>query len=336
MSFVWSVVSAGTELSPTDSLEEVKTNTDALATNLGVNPYAWKHMPITDEFDGITRGGYTENDTNNRFSIDNTTITITSLDATDDDHYVYKDYTASHFSGDVAFYGKLKIDAGADNSSRVEFFGLQNNIEDITDLQGNDRDYIICYFDKDAGGTNRIYIDEGVNGSGNVGVAANFNPVEGTQYWWTFIRNEAYGDYGRAVVYFYTDSSRDTLVGFAPSVLRAKADFQYHFAVSSWGAAAGGALSGSIKAQSAPAQKVNQAQVEDCQNALDYINTVNTCSSENTGHDDSAEASQETTQDSPENSGAETSKQDAQDGTYKGTDYGTWKGTDKSSYYTPN
>ena len=51
MAFSWIPVSAGVTIETAAQLNEVKTNTDTLTTNLGVAAYSWSEMPVqADEF----------------------------------------------------------------------------------------------------------------------------------------------------------------------------------------------------------------------------------------------------------------------------------------------
>lgn len=79
MAFTWTPVSAGT-LAKASHMNEVKTNTDALTTKIGIAPYAWSEMPVSigdkQEASQITelQNALDYVDTNNVCSAENVTF----------------------------------------------------------------------------------------------------------------------------------------------------------------------------------------------------------------------------------------------------------------------
>jgi hypothetical protein len=107
MSFSWITVNVGTEIKATH-LNEVKTNTDVLADNLGIAHYSWSELPVNigDDIEQVQIQEIQEAldyiDTNNICSTDNTNNN-TTVDSSKDNS-AFADHDSSVDNSNLTGY----------------------------------------------------------------------------------------------------------------------------------------------------------------------------------------------------------------------------------------
>lgn len=141
---------------------------------------------------------------------------------------VFKDFTASHFSGD--FEHLLEVQVDSDSSSGLSaFWSLANTVDDWNALLGsgpllcfhsNTTDGIFTVREKKAGETSSLDSSTGTNPD--------------TRYYCEIERDESIGSFGQLSVRIYSDSGRTTLVDTISVTLKEAMDFRLLFVAHSF------------------------------------------------------------------------------------------------------
>lgn len=157
------------------------------------------------------------------------TATVLSRNTT---AYLYYDFGAGHFSGDVEFVFTSQITAvPAPAAGRlggvIGMVALCNTLGDVITWRGSlPAIHCFMYNSTDAGTAQQYYLEEGNSGGTYVDNSINLTSLG--IYYPRFERDESVGTYGTIYLYIYSDSGRTTLVDTLSLTLHtAKYDFRY-------------------------------------------------------------------------------------------------------------
>jgi len=182
-----------------------------------------------------TYTGYTEVDAPGRLTVAANQIDFATLDD-DEASYAYKDFTASHFSGDYECRMHFKHTAGT--TGTVYLWGMTNTIESPmgTLIAANNDLHCLSYSNNVFTLTERNDIASTTDTSTGASPAIAIN----TDYYIRICRDEATGINGTLYAYIYTDSNYQDLCDILTVTLTENKDFQYLWAVSGAGNGGGG------------------------------------------------------------------------------------------------
>jgi len=149
--------------------------------------------------------GFTEEDAGGYLAETATRCTFTAL-TSDADTYLYKDYTASYFSGDFTHDFELYINSGGVSETNVYPYTMSNDLDDITGLYNADKSYYTVTVRTQTNAFD-LYLSEVDSGTDyNDMTTLNRN----TLYYIRIKRNETVGTYGTIYLYVYTSSADRT------------------------------------------------------------------------------------------------------------------------------
>jgi hypothetical protein len=179
---------------------------------------------------------YTEVDAASRLTVAANTLTIAALD-NDENAYLYKDFTASYFSGDFGHVVKANFSAKT-GTPFLCIWAMANAITNIgAQVTTPTGIGLAVYFN----GTHIVLAEMTVGTTYSTSIAVSLS----TDYYIRITRDESVGTYGTLYCHIYTDSQFMNLVDSMTLTLHSKTDFQYLYAMSSQ---TGGAGSTSVTA----------------------------------------------------------------------------------------
>lgn len=147
MAFTWTPVSAGT-ITKATHVNEVKTNTDVLISNLGAAPYSWTKLPVSigDKMEALQmtelQDALNYVDTNNICSAENISYDSGALGTNDSS--VESGANVSYNSGvesgrDISEDGtavgtnRIVVNTGVQTSNYNPYYIARDNYEDLSD-----------------------------------------------------------------------------------------------------------------------------------------------------------------------------------------------------------
>lgn len=160
------------------------------------------------------------------------TVTSTKIDsvanATQDNNYVYKDMTASHFSGNYSHDFEYYLNSSTSAGQRGNVWGMANAIGDHDSLQTGGNSYNVAVIGNEAADT-RLRIYDSHNGTEAQDVdTATAASTRNVLVYATVERDESVGTYGTVYFYHYSDSGRTSLI-YTQSVLVQTATKDYRY-----------------------------------------------------------------------------------------------------------
>lgn len=185
-----------------------------------------------------TYTGYSETDTASRLTVAANLLTIASLD-TDEDMRLYKDFTASYFSGDFEHTLKINVTLGTGTES-CYLWALTNSVANpLGTLRTAANDMLALQWLNG----NLVLVEVETSEYTDTSSALSLS----TDYYLRIVRDEAVGTYGTLYCYIYTDREYCNLVDTLSLTLHVKNDWQYLWACGGVGNGAGDtAFSGTI------------------------------------------------------------------------------------------
>lgn len=151
-------------------------------------------------------------------------LTLTNVNTTYHDEYVYYDYGANHFSEN--FTHQFTLNCGSFSQYEIpHIWLLANDIEDARYLRTNDKTWLEIRLQAFTGNDPEIVLSEWVGGVDTNDDTAFL--TEPWTYYFTVIRDEAVGTYGTLYAYIYSDAERTTGIDTLVVTLTAKNDFRY-------------------------------------------------------------------------------------------------------------
>lgn len=160
---------------------------------------------------------FTEVDPNARITV--TAAKSAWVNLQDNDvSYVYKDYTAGHFTGSFRHNSEAQMTSSHDGNASVTVWGLADDIGDFGALSaGNTKNSFILVMVANGGNTAPFFqlLEQDVT-AGGYGAAGTYytgiDVVFNTPYYLQMYRDLGVGTYGTLYAYVYSDSGRTTLV----------------------------------------------------------------------------------------------------------------------------
>ena len=149
--------------------------------------------------------------------------------ARDESAYVYKDFGASYFSGDLEHLLEASNDAYSGNVPRCYIWGLADSVDDFGGIDAASGDFVGAAIDN-LSGTYRFRLDQCDAGTLTSDTG---NITESTLYYLRAVRSNTADT---AYLYIYSDSDRTTLVDTLSVALSAagEAAFRYFYAASTY------------------------------------------------------------------------------------------------------
>ena len=142
---------------------------------------------------------------------------------TEDEAYIYYDFSAGHFDTDFQFDFELKWTSGAVGSWMLPFM-LSNALGDFSTLHTANEDMLSVKFSRDIADRNLGIFE----GNGGIDTAStSYIITAGTTYYVSFIRDETIGAFGQLDLKIYSDAVRETLLDTKSVTLTEKQDFRY-------------------------------------------------------------------------------------------------------------
>lgn len=178
----------------------------------------------------------TENFTSYVETDPNSHITVTSSSKIDfsslprnEDAYVYKDFGANFFSGNIELLFEVSLASG-DNFCHFNITWA-NAVDDISGIDTANGDALNVLLYKNNSTTAGIQVrelDAGTFYNGTAYVSLSLS----TTYYCKFVRDDNAGTYGTIYLYTYTDSARTNLIDTQSVALHtSKKDFRYFYAL---------------------------------------------------------------------------------------------------------
>jgi len=167
---------------------------------------------------------YTVVDTDGGISVAASKVTLTNVQTTYRDEYVYYDYGINHFSEN--FTHQFTLNCGSFSQYEIpHVWLLANDIEDARYLRTNNKTWLEIRLQAFTGNDPEIVLSEWVGGEDTNDDTAFL--TEPWTYYFTVIRDEAVGTYGTLYAYIYSDAERTTGIDTLVVTLTAKNDFRY-------------------------------------------------------------------------------------------------------------
>lgn len=171
----------------------------------------------------------TETDPNNRLTVDTNILTVASVNGTDGETKLVKDYGSGYWSDSWEFAMKVNATTLA-NNSLTAFCCLSDADDSIYDMYFGDSGN--CQFVGFRDNSQYIVLREH---NGNSGAEDSFVCSLGTDYWIRFIRDDTVSSYGILRVYIYSDEDMTTLEDtLSLTLTESKKDFQFLFPFNLW------------------------------------------------------------------------------------------------------
>lgn len=171
---------------------------------------------------------YTEVDANARLSESASKCTITGLLANDPATYLYKDYTAGHFTGNFVHKFDFLFSSQADTTW---MWGLADNLGGEADLNSANESYFWSTFEKWGATDYRIYLYEQDGATRYNDGYIPSQDLTNTIFYCTARRDLSVGTYGTLYLDIYSDSNRTTLLHTCTLTLHSSIkNFRYIYA----------------------------------------------------------------------------------------------------------
>ena len=173
---------------------------------------------ITIEEDFTT---YTEVDPTSTITVDSATqISV----ASGINSYIYKDKGVDFFGGDFQFSVDFNTSGGVNEQCTAGFWMLSNNIGTVAEHDANNWPYLLVRFRRSVS-----YYRDIIEHDGTSVYETNYQ-MDTRPGYYTIIRDEAIGGFGRLTLKEYSDEARTTLVDTLYLDLHVKTDFRYLYA----------------------------------------------------------------------------------------------------------
>lgn len=187
---------------------------------------------------------YTEVDPSGMLSEAASALTVTGL-TRNVAAYLYKDFTAGHFTGNFTHNFEIKITGVGANYANVPAMALNNTLSEYNAVYTGSGNIQAIWLSSVPTNVPNINLHELCAGAQYN--SAVFTPSLNTTYYCTFRRNTAVGTYGTLYLDIYSDAAHTSLITTLSLALHSTVAFRYLYPVQSVNTGSTSALSAVIQ-----------------------------------------------------------------------------------------